>query len=162
MGGFAMKEALRLMGALLLILAGAGGGMAVYRHKYSCWRQLHTFSRFLQYLEETLTYQALTGTQLLRRAERYPEFAQIGLTRCRELTDVPLPASMPVPLRQELQSSLEQLAFEPRESACSTLQRMALLCESAAAEKQSEAIAARKLWPRLGACFGFFAAILLW
>lgn len=157
-----MKEVLRLVGALLLILAGAGSGMAVYTHKYSCWRQLYTFSRFLRYLEETLTYQAVTGTQLLRRAERYPEFAQIGLARCRELTDVPLPASMPEPLRQEVRSNLEQLAFESRTSACSTLQRMARLCEDAAAEKQSEASAARKLWPRLGACLGVFAAILLW
>lgn len=157
-----MKEVLRFVGALLLILAGAGSGMAVYSHKYSCWRQLYTFSRFLQYLEETLTYQALTGTQLLRRAERYPEFAQIGLARCRELTDVPLPASMPEPLRQEVRSNLEQLAFESRTSACSTLQRMARLCEDAATEKQSEASGALKLWPRLGACLGVFAAILLW
>ena len=42
------------------------------------------------------------------------------------------------------------------------MRRLTALCEDAAAQCRHEAQAARSLWPRLGACAGVLAVILLW
>lgn len=152
----------RVIGALLLIFAGTGGGFALCSHQAVCWRQLHTFSRLLSYLQGTLSYQALTGAELLQRAAHYPEFAQLGLAKCRTLEDLPLPDALSDSLRMEIRSGLEQLALEPRTNACATLQRLSALTEEEAQNKREIARAARRIYPRLGACAGILTAILLW
>ncbi len=157
-----MSEMIRVLGGLLLVAAGTGGGIAVYSRKYHQWRQLHTFARLLAYLRELLAYQPLNGGELLARAARYPAFARLGVGECGTLAALPLPGSLPPGTRQELQQGLEQLAFEPRSNACATLKRLETLCEDAAVSKREESQAARRLWPRLGACAGMLAAILLW
>lgn len=162
MGGAAMSLVLRLLGAVLLVTAGAGGGLAVYKRSYARWRQLHTFARMLGYLQGTLAYQPLRAEELLRRAAAYPEFARLGAAGCRTLAELPLPGALAPALCQEVRQGLEQLAWEPRAGACATLRRLTALCEDAAAQCRREAQAARSLWPRLGACAGVLAVILLW
>ena len=157
-----MNELLRVLGGLLLVAAGGGGGAALYGRKHRQWRQLHTWARLLGYLRELLACQPLNGRELLARAARYPAFARLGVEGCATLAALPLPDAFPPELRQELRQGLEQLALEPRSSACATLQRLERLCEQAAARKWEETQAARRLWPRLGACVGMLAAILLW
>lgn len=157
-----MSTAPRIIGAILLVLTGAGGGFALYSHQAACWRQLHTFSRLLSYLQGTLSYQALTGAELLQRAARYPEFAQLGLGNCRTLEELSLPGALSDSLRLEIRSGLAQLALEPRTNACATLQRLADLTEEEAQNKRENARAACHLYPRLGACAGILTAILLW
>lgn len=152
----------RVTGAVLLILSGAGGGFAFCSHLTACWRQLHTFARLLSYLQGTLSYQALTGAELLQRAAYYPEFARLGLTTCRTLEELPLPGALSESLKQEIRSSLAQLALEPRANACATLQRLASLTEEEAQSSREIARSARRLYPRLGACAGILTAILLW
>lgn len=152
----------RMLGAFLLVLAGTGGGLAVYSHQAACGLQLHTFARLLGYLQGTLSYQALTGEELLQRAALYPEFAKLGLSNCCTLEDLPLPSAVSDSLKMEIRSGLEQLALEPRASACTTLQRLAALTEEEAQRKQNLARQARSLYPRLGACAGVLTAILLW
>lgn len=152
----------RILGALLLVLAGTGGGLAVYTHQAACGQQLHTFARLLGYLEGTLSYQALTGAELLQRAALYPEFAKLGLANCCTLEELPIPRAVSDSLKMEIRSGLEQLALEPRASACTTLQRLAALTEEEAQRKQSQARQAHTLYPRLGACAGILTAILLW
>lgn len=152
----------RILGAFLLILAGAGGGLAFYSHEAACGQQLHTFARLLDYLRGTLSYQALTGAELLQRAAFYPEFAKLGLANCCTLEDLPLPRAVSDSLKMEILSGLAQLALEPRASACATLQRLADLTEEEAQRKQNQARQAHSLYPRLGACAGILTAILLW
>ena len=162
MGGAGVSLALRLLGAALLVAAGTGGGLAVYGHRYGHWRQLHTFARLLVYLQSTLAFQPLLAEELLRHAAQYPEFSRLGLAGCRSLAELPLPAALTPALCQEIRQGLEQLAWQPRAGACATLRRLASLCEDAAAQCRREAQAARSLWPRLGACAGVLAVILLW
>ena len=157
-----MTVVLRLLGGVLLVAAGTGGGVAVYARKQRQWRQLHTFARLLDYLRELLAYQALNGRELLARAARYPAFARLGVTGGGTLAALPMPECLPAAVQLEIRQGLEQLALAPRASACATLRRLEALCEEAAAQKQEEARAARRLWPRLGACAGMLAAILLW
>lgn len=66
---------LRLLGTLLLLLAGMGGGFAAAARAENSRRQLHIFARLLTYLAELLDAQALTGPELLRRAAQDPAFA---------------------------------------------------------------------------------------
>ena len=63
-----MTLLLRLLGTLLLLLAGMGGGFAAAARAENSRRQLHSFARLLTYLAELLDAQALTGPELLRRA----------------------------------------------------------------------------------------------
>ena len=57
-----MTLLLRLLGTLLLLLAGMGGGFAAAARAENSRRQLHSFARLLTYLAELLDAQALTGT----------------------------------------------------------------------------------------------------
>ncbi len=70
-----MTLLLRLLGTLLLLLAGMGGGFAAAARAENSRRQLHGFARLLTYLAELLDAQALTGPELLRRAAQDPAFA---------------------------------------------------------------------------------------
>ena len=73
--GDAVTLLLRLLGTLLLLLAGMGGGFAAAARAENSRRQLHSFARLLTYLAELLDAQALTGPELLRRAAQDPAFA---------------------------------------------------------------------------------------
>lgn len=145
-----------------MIAAGGGGGWAVYEHQKNSWQQLHTLSRLFRYLQELLSYQALSGEELLERAGNYPEFVKMGVRSCRVLENLPLPETLPEAAREELQSALRQLSMAPRANACGILERAASLCEEAAGQKRKEAQAAKNLWPQLGFCLGALTAILLW
>lgn len=153
---------LRVIGACLVLLAGYSAGMGVMLHHRTQCRQLHTYARLFAYLQGLLRYQALTGLELLHRAQTYPEFAGLGLESCTELPALPLPASLPLPQRQEMRDGLCQMALQPREEACATLERLAALCEDGAQQAQRESDRARGLWPRLGLCAGGVIVIVLW
>ena len=54
---------LRLLGTLLLLLAGMGGGFAAAARAENSRRQLHSFARLLTYLAELLDAQAQIGAE---------------------------------------------------------------------------------------------------
>lgn len=157
-----MTLILRLLGTLLLLLAGMGGGFAAAARAESSRRQLHSFARLLTYLAELLDAQALTGPELLRRAAQDPAFAVFCPTPGESLSALAPPACMPDALRQEVQSSLSAAEEAPRLTACAALRRLASRCEAQSAEAAEHCRTARQLWPRLGGCLGALAAILLW
>lgn len=161
MGTTAVSMIFRVAGGILVILACGGAGMAIYIHQINSWRQLHTLARLFEYLQGALSYQALTGKELMRRAALYPEFAVFFKNQCEELEELSLPVILSQERKTEIQSGLAQLAWEPRRNACSTLKRLAALCEEAAAQKKQDAQTARSLWPRLGFCVGILIVVLL-
>ena len=93
--GDAVTLLLRLLGTLLLLLAGMGGGFAAAARAENSRRQLHSFARLLTYLAELLDAQALTGPELLRRAAQDPAFAVFcpapreRLSVCARITSSP-------------------------------------------------------------------------
>ena len=99
-----MTLLLRLLGTLLLLLAGMGGGFAAAARAENSRRQLHSFARLLTYLAELLDAQALTGPELLRRAAQDPAFAVFCPAPGESLSALTPPACMPDALRQEVQS----------------------------------------------------------
>ena len=160
--GDAVTLLLRLLGTLLLLLAGMGGGFAAAARAENSRRQLHGFARLLTYLAELLDAQALTGPELLRRAAQDPAFAVFCPAPRESLSALTPPACMPDALRQEVQSSLSAAEEAPRLTACAALHRLASRCEAQSAEAAEHCRTARRLWPRLGGCLGAMAAILLW
>ena len=160
--GDAVTLLLRLLGTLLLLLAGMGGGFAAAARAENSRRQLHSFARLLTYLAELLDAQALTGPELLRRAAQDPAFAVFCPAPGESLSALTPPACMPDALRQEVQSSLSAAEEAPRLTACAALHRLASRCEAQSAEAAEYCRTARRLWPRLGGCLGALAAILLW
>lgn len=160
--GDAVTLLLRLLGTLLLLLAGMGGGFAAAARAENSRRQLHSFARLLTYLAELLDAQALTGPELLRRAAQDPAFAVFCPAPGESLSALTPPACMPDALRHELQSSLSAAEEAPRQTACAALHRLASRCEAQSAEAAELCRTARRLWPRLGGCLGALAAILLW
>ena len=157
-----MTLLLRLLGTLLLLLAGMGGGFAAAARAENSRRQLHSFARLLTYLAELLDAQVLTGPELLRRAAQDPAFAAFCPAPGESLSALTPPACMPDALRQEVQSSLSTAEEAPRLTACAALHRLASRCEAQSAEAAEHCRTARRLWPRLGGCLGAMAAILLW
>lgn len=150
---------LRLTAYLLLGLAGAGGGLALYLQKRQLWRQTHTFARLLDYLGQDIRYRALPGADLLKAAACHHEFATLGLEHCQALTELPLPPALQEICGVELQEGLESIASAPRESACATLARLAALCRTVEEEQRCAAANAKNLYPKLGACLGLMFAV---
>lgn len=162
MDGLVLKIGLRLLGSLLLVSSGIGAGRLVYLRQQADWIQIDTLAQLLLYWDTLLKYQALTDRELIRRAVMYPEFAALGVQEGCILEELPLPHALPSPMGIEIRQGLKRMALEPRKAACSTLQRLAALCERTAEQKRQRAEAARTFWPRLGGCLGTLVAILLW
>lgn len=162
MDGLILKIGLRILGSLLMIFAGIGGGQVVYFMQRTGWIQIDTLAQLFQYWETLLRYQALTDYELVHRAMMYPEFVALGVQEGNTLAEIPLPHTLPSPLAAEIHQGLKRMALEPRKAACSTLQRLAKICERAAEEKRQRAESARTFWPRLGGCLGVLVVILLW
>lgn len=157
-----MTLALRLAGALLLILTGAGGGLAATAHADAQRQQCHAFARLLAYLAALLDAQALAAPELLARAARCAEFAAFCPADAAALSSLCPPSCLSESLRRELAETLTNAEEAPRLQACAALRRLAALCEDEAAARAASACAARRLWPKLGGCLGILTAILLW
>lgn len=157
-----MNLILRTVGAMLLLSTGLGGGLGLCHHKAQVWWRLHTFSRLFAYWQGVLTYQTLTGVELIQRASVYPAFRKLGVDQCVTLAELPPPEELSAPLREEIAQGLGRIAGEPRMTACDTLRQLSQICEDAAVQKYKEAENARRLYPRLGLCAGVLAVILLW
>lgn len=157
-----MSVCAKLFGGALLLVAGLGLGTSICRPLFSCWWQLHTLARLFIYLDGLLTYQQLTGAELLRRAVQDSDFRRLGIENCKTLAEIPIPRGADEALRSELQQELSHMAGQPHVVVCAAFRRMAGLCEDAAEQKRRQAEAARRLWPRLGMCAGALVAILVW
>ncbi|UYJ35342.1 MAG: hypothetical protein OGM67_03135 [Oscillospiraceae bacterium] len=157
-----MTALLHVAGGMLLLCAGMGCGFTAAAHIRDCQRQLHSLSRLFGYLAELLNAQALAGPELLHRAARCPEFADFCPAGAAALADLQLPSCLPEALRCEALQTLRTAEESPRLTACAALHRLAALCEGEACSRSEQYRAAQLLWPRLGACLGVLAAILLW
>ena len=157
-----MTVFLRLFGSLLIIFAGSGAGFAAAARSGERRQQAHTFARLLVYLAELLDTQAVTGDELLHRTARAPEFAAFCPPNADSLSALTVPPCLPEALQSEINETLLSAEESPRAAACAALQRLAALCEREADIQAAKYRDARRLWPKLGACLGAMAAILLW
>lgn len=152
---------LKLWGALLLVLAGTGGGISAAVARRTRWQQAQRFAMLLEYLWQAVRYRALPAQEVLAMAALRTEFSDFGLENCTAFSQIRPPAALRGTMEAELQSGLRELEYAPRESACRTLQYLAALCRDIERRTGEEARRALKLYPRLGGCLGLLAAILL-
>lgn len=157
-----MTHFAQILGSCLLVLCGAGCGLAAAAHRQNTLRELHTFAQFLRYLSGLLGTQALPGAELLHRAARCRDFAAFCPPGAQALSGIRLPANLPDALRQEITQTLTLAEESPRALACAALDRLAARCDAACTQREPQARTAQQLLPRLGACLGAVAAILLW
>ena len=149
------------LGAALLVLTGWGGGMAAALHQQERWLQIHTFVRLLIRLRAEISYRALPAGELLQELEKDAAFSRLELAGCVCLEELPVPDALEPSLREEVRTGLAALGVLPREEVCRGLERLAALCEESAAEYLAQANSCKTLYPRLGACLGATAAVLL-
>lgn len=149
------------LGAVLLVLTGWGCGMAAALRQQERWLQIHTFVRLLTRLRAEISYRALPAGELLRELEKDPSFSGLGFAGCVRLEELPVPDALAPSLQAEVHTGLAALSLLPREEVCRGLERLSALCEEAAAECLAKANACKTLYPRLGACLGAAAAVLL-
>lgn len=149
------------LGAALLVFTGWGGGMAAAQRQQERWLQIHTFVRLLTRLRTEIAYRALPAGELLRELEKDGSFSGLGFMGCASLEELPVPDALAPSLQAEIRTGLAALSVLPREEVCRSLDRLAALCEEAAAECFAKANACKTLYPRLGACLGATAAVLL-
>lgn len=152
---------MQFWGVLLLTLTGWGVGCTAAQRQKDGWRQLHTFVRLLQRLHTDIAYHALPTEELLCEAAKDPSFASMDLASCRSLEELPVPKTLGEPFCSEAHSELAQLCAAPKQEVCCGLQRLIELCSGTADECLARANSAGKLYPRLGACCGAVAALLL-
>lgn len=155
--------ALRWVGAALLVLAGTGAGLAAAAGESEKRRRMYAFRSFLQWLLTEIQYCAAPADLLLELAAQNGAFAQQGAAghRPEKFADLPVPEAFSPALRGELRDILCQLSSAPRAVGCTALRRAAELCRAEEAEQREKERAAQRLYPRLGACAGILAALLL-
>ena len=149
------------LGAALLVLTGWGAGMAAAQRQQERWLQIHTFVRLLTRLRTEIAYRALPAGELLRELEQDGSFFGLGFMGRASLEELPVPDALTPSLQAEIRTGLAALSVLPREEVCRSLDRLAALCEESAAECLAKANACKTLYPRLGACLGATAAVLL-
>lgn len=152
---------LRLAGSLLVFGAFFGGGILCWQRCRARWLQTHRFVLLLERLLRAIRYRALPGEELLRAVAREADFSGLGLEGCRTLAELPLPASLDKTLAAEVQEGLRAVAGAPHAAACQLLEGLVEACRRAEAGQSAAAQEAGRLYPKLGACLGVLAVILL-
>lgn len=151
---------LKLGGGCLLICCGAGIGWMQACRKNSLYRQMVAFVRFLQYIRESIHFRTLPGAVVLAMAARHPDFLPF-CGGAATFSQIHPPASLCALLGSEFPAAFTALETSPRQAACDTLDHLTELCRRAGDDAEEAARRAMQLYPRLGACLGFFLFILL-
>lgn len=151
----------KLLGACLLAGFGGGTGWILACRKHICWQQTEAFTRFLQYISESIRFRSLPAAAVLAMAAQHPEFAPFCMGASAAFSQLQPPECLDKILGTELREGLSALESGPRQTACDTLQHLIELCRCAGEEMRQTALQTQKLYPRMGACIGLLAAIAL-
>lgn len=152
---------LKSAGIVLLILVGFGMGEVIGLQGMHRWHQSLAFVRLLEFLARTLRCRALPCDELLALAAMQPGFASFHPESCRTLQELVPPPGLAAIYGNELREGLASVETSSRSDACRTLSALATLCRRETEEQQRRCMQTRFLAPRLGACLGLLAAVLL-
>lgn len=152
---------LKFLGGGLLVLCGGGlGWTSAYRKKETALR-IAAFERFLYYILESIRFRNLPGAAVLAMAARHEDFAPFCPEEDGSFSQIRLPDCLASQLGKELEEGLCRLETAPRQNACDTLVHLSELCHRTGLQAQDTAGQALRLYPRMGACLGLLAAIVL-
>lgn len=152
---------LKFLGGCLLVCCGGGLGWTSACRIRATERQISAFIRFLQYLKESIQFRNLPGPVLLTMAARHPEFRSFCPEPPATFSGIRPPGCLRAALETELREGLELLEHAPAQNACDTLEYLTGLCRRECTRAQDSAYKAMRLYPRMGACLGLMAAVVL-
>lgn len=154
--------ALRIVGTLMLALAGFGTGWLAAAGIREQREQLYRFRSFLQWLLTEIQYRSQPAAALLAQACQNNEYRILGFPSiCSRFDELPVPQGYTPALRAEIRDMLSELSVAPRAVGCTGLRRVLDLCRNEETHMQERETLACRLYPRLGGCLGLLAAILL-
>lgn len=152
---------LKFLGGGLLVLCGGGLGWTAAWHKKDKACRIMAFERFLSYILESIRFRGLPGPMVLEMAARHQDFAPFCPVVNASFSQIRPPDCLTASLENELKEGLCLLETAPRETACDTLMHLSELCHRTGMQAQNAAGQAMRLYPRMGACLGLLAAIVL-
>lgn len=152
---------LKFLGGSLLVLCGGGIGWTSACRKKEEAHRIETFVRFLQYVQEAVRYRCLPGTVVLTMAAQHREFAEFCPDVLPAYSKIKPPACLEEHFGRELREGLQTLETTSRQSACEILDHLCEVCRYAGKQARDSAGQAQRLYPRVGACMGLLAAIVL-
>lgn len=152
---------LKFLGGGLLVLCGGGLGWTAACRKRDNMYRITSFERFLSYILESIRFRNLPGPIVLEMAARHPEFAPFCPVNKVSFSQIRPPDCLISNLENELKEGFCLLETAPRQNACDTLMHLGELCHRSGLQAQDAAAQALRLYPRMGACLGLLAAIVL-
>lgn len=152
---------LKFLGGGLLVLCGGGIGWTSAYRKREAARRIASFERFLQYILEAIRFRQLPGNVVLTMAARHEEFSCFCSRATTTFSQVTPPDFPEAELGSEVQEGLCALETASRQNVCDTLAHLSELCRCAGLQARESARHAQQLYPRMGACLGLLAAIVL-
>lgn len=152
---------LKCLGGGLLVLCGGGIGWTAARQKREIARRISAFEQFLQYVLEAIRFRSLPGAVVLTMAARHKDFSSFCPESITAFSQIRPPDCLDADLGDELREGLCALEAAPHQNVCDTLAHLSELCLRAGSRAQESASRAQKLYPRIGACLGLLAAIVL-
>lgn len=152
---------LKFIGGSLLVLCGGGIGWTSACHKKEAARRIEAFVRFLQYVQEAVRFRCLPGMIVLEMAAKHKDFTEFCPGGTMTFSQIVFPDCLEENVGNELREGLNTLETASRQSACDVLDHMCDLCRGAGKQAQEAAQQAQRLYPRMGACLGLLAAIVL-
>lgn len=152
---------LKFLGGGLLVLCGGGIGWTSACRKRETARRIAAFERFLQYVLEAIRFRRLPGAAVLAMAARHEEFSSFCSDGVTVFSQVKPPDCLESELGSEMREGLCALETATQQNACDTLAHLCELCRCAGLRARESAGHALQLYPRMGACLGLLAAIVL-
>lgn len=152
---------LKILGGILLVLCGSGIGWTAACRKREAARQVSEFERLLQYIEEAIRFRSLPGMMILAMAAQHPEFSSFCSVGTTTFSQIYPPDYLSAECGVELREGLHALETSSHQSACDILAHLQELCHHTGIVAQESSIHAQRLYPRMGACLGLLAAIVL-
>lgn len=152
---------LKFLGGGLLVLCGGGIGWTSACQKREAARRIAAFDRFLQYILEAVRFRRLPGAVVLAMAAQHGDFAPFCPETANAFSQIRPPDCLESELGNELREGLCTLESATQQNACGTLEHLSELCRRAGIQAQEAAGRAQRLYPRMGACLGLLAAIVL-
>lgn len=153
--------ALRLIGASLVVVAGAAAGWlkaARARKRVTVLRELE---QLMARILGEIQYRGTPMEELLVQLKKERFCPGLGLETCRSLREYPLPDELSSSEKQQLQSFFTELGRATTEESRKEGLYYQRICAQLLENAQHDACTAEDLYTKLGLCGGALAALVL-
>ena len=151
---------LKLVGAVLLTLAGSGAGWQRRRSTRLQVLELEQIERLIDTIHCEVQYRALPLDEVYEMVRGSGEFSRLGLERVSGLRELRLPLEIRPERRARLEAFFGELGCAGAEETCRQTEYYLRLCRGYIQAAREEALRAARLELPAGICLGMLAAIV--